>query len=103
QIVRILVRSRHGVHLGEIARDGLGQRLEIGGASDDAELLRAGGRGCGRPRRGQRQDPDQESSHGRRSFPHQNGCAGGAAIMKVAWRKYSLTCLALPPLSWNSR
>src|SRR5215472_1138214 len=103
QIVRVLVRSRHGVHFGEVARDGLGQRLEIGGARDDAELLRAGGRGGGRPRRGQRQDQDQESSHGRRSLPHQNGCAGCAPMMKVAWRKYSLTCLALPPLSWNSR
>ena len=105
EVVRILIAACESVDLHEVAADRFGQRLEVSRGGHDAQLFgrrhvlgagRAPGGRCG-------QSEDQESSHGHRLFPHQNGCAGWAPRIKVAWRKYSLTFLALPPLSWKSR
>ena len=42
EVVRILIAAREGVDLDEVAPDRLGERLEVGGGRDDADLV--GGR-----------------------------------------------------------
>ena len=101
EIVRVLVAAGERVHLDEIAADRLGERLEVGGGRDDADLV-GGARGA---RRGAPRAPRATRSSRSRTqlrigsivlVPSiRTDAPGWAPRMKVAWKRSSSTLRAL--------
>ena len=85
EVMRVLIRPGHGVHLGQVSSDGLRERLEIGRGGDDSKLvcLRHGSAER-QPHAQQRDGQRQVSSHRTCSPRYQNGWAGWAPRMNVA-------------------